>query len=48
MVYCFHNNENQHEINILNDLATTEDEEAPVAAGNSCGDGPEHRRPSDR
>ena len=27
MVYCFSDNENQHEINILNDLATTEDED---------------------
>ena len=27
MVYCFHDNENQHEINILNDLATTEDDD---------------------
>ena len=27
MVYCFSDNENQHEISILNDLATTEDED---------------------
>ena len=27
MVYCFNDNENQHEINILNDLATTEDDD---------------------